>query len=58
MGLRDGVEAHGETLGKSAWMLIGEEKTKFIAKYLQLKGGGHPGSTAVINAIAKCKQPG
>ena len=45
-------------LGKSTWMLISEEKTKFIAKHLQLKGGGQPGSTAVINAIAKCKQPG
>ena len=45
-------------LGKSTWMLIGEEKTRFIAKHLQLKGGGHPGHTAVSNAIAKCKQPG
>ena len=29
-------------LGRSAWMLIGEDKTKFIAKHLTLKGGGHP----------------
>ena len=29
-------------LGRSAWMLIGEDKPKFIAKHLTLKGGGHP----------------
>ena len=44
--------------GKSSWMLIGEDKTTFMAKHLQLKGGGHPGRTAIFNAIAKCKQPG
>ena len=27
-------------LGRSAWMLLGEEKTKFIAKHLQLNGAG------------------
>ena len=38
-------------------MLIGEDKTTFMAKHLQLKGGGHPGRTAIFNALAKCKQP-
>ena len=43
---------------KSSWMLLGEDKTSFIAKHLTLQGGGRPGSTAVSNAIAKCKTPG
>ena len=42
-------------LGQSCWMLLGVEKRSFIAQHLRLKGGGHPGCTAVENAIAKCK---
>ena len=41
--------------GQSCWMLLGVDKRKFIADHLHVKGGGHPGTTAVENAIAKCK---
>ena len=43
-------------LGKSSRQLLGEDKGFFIAKQLELKGGGVPGRTAVFAAIRKCKQ--
>ena len=49
------LRAMEQRLGQSCWMLLGVEKRSFIAKHLRLKGGGHPGCTAVENAIAKCK---
>ena len=49
------MESH---LGKSCWQLLGEGRTAFTAKHLSLKGGGKPGTTAVENAVAKCKTPG
>ena len=45
-------------MGKSSRQLLGEDKGLFIAKQLELKGGGAPGRTAVFEAIRKCKQKG
>ena len=40
-------------MGKSAWQLLGEDKGEFIAKHLELKGGGRPSRSVVIKAIKK-----
>ena len=45
-------------MGKSEWQLIGEDKGVFIAKNLQLKGGGRPSRSAVFKAIKKCREEG
>ena len=41
-------------MGKSMWQLIGEDKGDFIAKHLELKGGGRPSRSSVFKAIKKC----
>ena len=38
--------------------LLGEEKGSFIAKNLQLKGGGNPTRACVFQTIARCKTTG
>ena len=45
-------------MGKSEWQLIGEDKGDFIAKHLELKGGGRPSRSAVFKAIKKCRDKG
>ena len=45
-------------MGKSACVLLGEEKGSFIAKNLTLKGGGHPTRQAVFQAIRRCQEKG
>ena len=45
-------------LGKSARLLLGEDKATFIARHLELQGGGKPNMRTVFKAIKKCSQPG
>ena len=45
-------------LGKSARLLLGEDKATFIARHLELQGGGKPNRRTVFKAIKKCSQPG
>jgi hypothetical protein len=45
-------------MGKSACVLLGEDKGEFIAKHLVLKGGGHPTGITVFRNIKKCKESG
>ena len=45
-------------MGKSAAVLLGQDKGAFIAEHLSLKGGGHPSRAAVFQNIKHCKEPG
>ena len=44
--------------GQTSRQLLGEDKKAFVARHLELKGGGRPGHTAVRTAVRKCKEPG
>ena len=53
------VIAHMEKhTGMSSRQFLGEEKKAFIARQLELKGGGSPGHTAVHKAVRKYQEPG
>ena len=41
-------------MGMSVWQLIGEDEGEFIAKHLELKGGGQPSRSTVLMAIKRC----
>ena len=45
-------------MAKSAWELIGEGNGEFIAKHLEVKGGGRPKREAVFKTIQRCKTSG
>ena len=45
-------------MGKSACVLLGEDKGDFIAKHLTLKGGGHPSRQSVFQNLQKCREKG
>ena len=45
-------------MGKSACVLLGEDKGEFIASQVTVKGGGHPTATAVYQNLKKCTEPG
>ena len=45
-------------MGKSACVLLGEDKGSFIAKNLKRKGGGNPTRFTVFKTIKKCKGKG
>ena len=47
-----------EHMGKSLWQLLGEDKGEFIAKHLELKGGGQPSRSAVFKAIRRYRETG
>ena len=49
------IEKH---TGMSSRQLLGESRKAFIARQLQLEGGGTPGFTAVQNAVKKCSEQG
>ena len=49
------IERH---TGMSSRQLLGESRKAFIARQLQLEGGGTPGFTAVQNAVKKCSEQG
>ena len=44
--------------GRSSRQLLGEDKKAFVARQLQLKGGGRPGPSAVRKAVKKCSEQG
>ena len=44
-------------LGMTAHQLLGEDKAAFIARHLDLQGGGKPGRRAVFKAIRRCRTP-
>ena len=45
-------------MGMSAAKLIGEDNGDFIAKQLEVKGGGAPTRRAVFKAIKRCGEEG
>ena len=49
------LEHMAKHMDRSIPTLVGDEKGSFIAKNLQLKGGGHPSRISVFQTIAKCK---
>ena len=43
-----------EHMGMSVCRLIGEDKGDFIARHLELQGGGRPSRSSVFKAIKRC----
>ena len=46
------------TLGKPSRVLLGKRKSAWIARHLQVKGGGAPSERAVRDAVKRSLQPG
>ena len=47
-----------EHMGMSVYRLIGENKGDFIARHLELQGGGRPCRSSVFKAIKRCGEKG